>query len=206
MRDALIWFTYFLALLYASLASAASEIQIEGADFLYDLQLTPAADLAVATRVVSPKIIVEYVDYVYAQDFVRPIELHEVSKSVSSRIIVEYADLSFSRALFRFSVHDIAEQTLTAEYIYFPSIDKVLSGQEVVFEAKQSEDIVSYGWDFGDGATDVGPVVRHRFKGTPDRSTIYTITLSVKGNTDYISRSEERRVGKECRSRWSPYH
>src|SRR3712207_9229531 len=22
----------------------------------------------------------------------------------------------------------------------------------------------------------------------------------------YISRSEERRVGKECRSRWSPYH
>ena len=23
---------------------------------------------------------------------------------------------------------------------------------------------------------------------------------------DKISRSEERRVGKECRSRWSPYH
>ena len=23
---------------------------------------------------------------------------------------------------------------------------------------------------------------------------------------DYIHRSEERRVGKECRSRWSPYH
>jgi len=22
----------------------------------------------------------------------------------------------------------------------------------------------------------------------------------------YVSRSEERRVGKECRSRWSPYH
>ena len=22
----------------------------------------------------------------------------------------------------------------------------------------------------------------------------------------YITRSEERRVGKECRSRWSPYH
>src|SRR5256885_15583311 len=25
-------------------------------------------------------------------------------------------------------------------------------------------------------------------------------------NGDQISRSEERRVGKECRSRWSPYH
>ena len=23
---------------------------------------------------------------------------------------------------------------------------------------------------------------------------------------EIISRSEERRVGKECRSRWSPYH
>src|SRR2546429_3727957 len=23
---------------------------------------------------------------------------------------------------------------------------------------------------------------------------------------NYITRSEERRVGKECRSRWSPYH
>src|SRR5256885_11114797 len=25
-------------------------------------------------------------------------------------------------------------------------------------------------------------------------------------NTDKLKRSEERRVGKECRSRWSPYH
>ena len=25
-------------------------------------------------------------------------------------------------------------------------------------------------------------------------------------NTAAIARSEERRVGKECRSRWSPYH
>ena len=26
------------------------------------------------------------------------------------------------------------------------------------------------------------------------------------GKVDCIVRSEERRVGKECRSRWSPYH
>src|SRR2546422_8498461 len=26
------------------------------------------------------------------------------------------------------------------------------------------------------------------------------------GNADEDERSEERRVGKECRSRWSPYH
>ena len=28
----------------------------------------------------------------------------------------------------------------------------------------------------------------------------------VQIQVDYKSRSEERRVGKECRSRWSPYH
>ena len=27
-----------------------------------------------------------------------------------------------------------------------------------------------------------------------------------KHKTEAILRSEERRVGKECRSRWSPYH
>ena len=30
--------------------------------------------------------------------------------------------------------------------------------------------------------------------------------LRASGFLDFISRSEERRVGKECRSRWSPYH
>src|SRR3712207_1546546 len=31
-------------------------------------------------------------------------------------------------------------------------------------------------------------------------------TLAEKGIKDEVARSEERRVGKECRSRWSPYH
>ena len=30
--------------------------------------------------------------------------------------------------------------------------------------------------------------------------------LAGKFNGKLIDRSEERRVGKECRSRWSPYH
>jgi len=28
----------------------------------------------------------------------------------------------------------------------------------------------------------------------------------LEGKWKWVSRSEERRVGKECRSRWSPYH
>src|SRR5256884_6705568 len=30
--------------------------------------------------------------------------------------------------------------------------------------------------------------------------------LNSRGNHQFFTRSEERRVGKECRSRWSPYH
>ena len=33
-----------------------------------------------------------------------------------------------------------------------------------------------------------------------------SITLFAFDKDEAISRSEERRVGKECRSRWSPYH
>ena len=41
------------------------------------------------------------------------------------------------------------------------------------------------------------------------------VDTNMEGNTAYssdkhtlkaVQRSEERRVGKECRSRWSPYH
>ena len=48
-----------------------------------------------------------------------------------------------------------------------------------------------------------------------DRDELISSMLSDTGELDYIvnvgasrqgCRSEERRVGKECRSRWSPYH
>ena len=35
---------------------------------------------------------------------------------------------------------------------------------------------------------------------------IYLTYLLLKKVVAYVYRSEERRVGKECRSRWSPYH
>ena len=38
----------------------------------------------------------------------------------------------------------------------------------------------------------------------PDTGVMVTGWAQVDGN--WRSRSEERRVGKECRSRWSPYH
>ena len=56
-----------------------------------------------------------------------------------------------------------------------------------------------------------GPVHIGHLAGVYIPSDIYTRYLRLKGY-DVISvcgsdeRSEERRVGKECRSRWSPYH
>ena len=32
------------------------------------------------------------------------------------------------------------------------------------------------------------------------------VTVNAAAPKEDITRSEERRVGKECRSRWSPYH
>ena len=39
-----------------------------------------------------------------------------------------------------------------------------------------------------------------------DLEGIMFTELSQTGKDKYCMRSEERRVGKECRSRWSPYH
>ena len=44
------------------------------------------------------------------------------------------------------------------------------------------------------------------WKSKDHRSHIEGSHAQMKENAEWIERSEERRVGKECRSRWSPYH
>ena len=44
------------------------------------------------------------------------------------------------------------------------------------------------------------------FMGTPDFAVPSLEALIDKFGVEAVFRSEERRVGKECRSRWSPYH
>ena len=39
-----------------------------------------------------------------------------------------------------------------------------------------------------------------------DISKIFINKINIEIIKVFINRSEERRVGKECRSRWSPYH
>ena len=42
------------------------------------------------------------------------------------------------------------------------------------------------------------------FPGYPEGTQGFDLVEDIKKQT--LTRSEERRVGKECRSRWSPYH
>ena len=39
-----------------------------------------------------------------------------------------------------------------------------------------------------------------------DQGSLYGLVLNLEEDGVRAARSEERRVGKECRSRWSPYH
>ena len=55
-----------------------------------------------------------------------------------------------------------------------------------------------------DGATEVGTFEALKAAVDAENSTII-LTADID-LTEPLLRSEERRVGKECRSRWSPYH
>ena len=44
---------------------------------------------------------------------------------------------------------------------------------------------------------------REEIEGTDQ---VREVLLKIGNSPNLIQRSEERRVGKECRSRWSPYH
>ena len=47
---------------------------------------------------------------------------------------------------------------------------------------------------------------RRERKKEETRQRIFEAAISLFREHGFEARSEERRVGKECRSRWSPYH
>ena len=49
--------------------------------------------------------------------------------------------------------------------------------------------------------------IKNSLEGINSRITeVEELISDLEDKTVEITRSEERRVGKECRSRWSPYH
>src|SRR5258708_25480061 len=68
------------------------------------------------------------------------------------------------------------------------------------------------GWEISDGTTVIliDPYISRIYGPQPPGRTPYARAPGdarpLYGWDDVATRSEERRVGKECRSRWSPYH
>src|SRR5687767_15728818 len=50
------------------------------------------------------------------------------------------------------------------------------------------------------------PILRTSLSWSGPRATCASMPRSAMKRWEAAPRSEERRVGKECRSRWSPYH
>ena len=85
--------------------------------------------------------------------------------------------------------------------------DKILTAIHKAFSATNNPD-KEIATKLSDGVLE--KLVEHGFSATnpPSVESIQDLvesTLIDQGHSD-IARSEERRVGKECRSRWSPYH
>ena len=57
------------------------------------------------------------------------------------------------------------------------------------------------------GEWTVEDIIKEVYKDAPlDGNPYFDIFPNAKAIDEVVKRSEERRVGKECRSRWSPYH
>src|SRR2546422_11074141 len=85
------------------------------------------------------------------------------------------------------------------------------SGQKAVFNATLNLSVLDGWWaeahdgvngySFGEGLTHADTALQDR----RDAVDLFDV-LETEVLPDFFGRSEERRVGKECRSRWSPYH
>ena len=61
--------------------------------------------------------------------------------------------------------------------------------------------------DIGSGQGDMAAAIRARISDIENTGTAGKLkAFCVRPGIGLSLRSEERRVGKECRSRWSPYH
>ena len=166
---------------YTELSSVLSQAQaslggiiIEGADHVANKTTEYSTDLIDVAENVSPRIVVEYGDSISELDLNKSSTLNAVASAVAPRIIVEYADFILGTDLERPSFCG-AEAGPEAT---------VFSGELVTFNGSGSYDldgtIVSYTWDFDDGAVAEGKIVEHRFRGAQNEPKTYTVTLTAE--------------------------
>ena len=81
---------------------------------------------------------------------------------------------------------------------------------DILYEIEESE-IWSFNYNIMEGTIYLSIVnpytaVRHEMTIEKIYNIFFVHSANKKEKEDISYRSEERRVGKECRSRWSPYH
>src|SRR3712207_2763375 len=109
-----------------------------------------------------------------------------------------------NNAHFQAGIKDYTERInhyLPFKITVIPDIKNTKSLSEEQQKAKEGEEILKH-------VKPSDTVVLLDEHGKEFKSIEYASWIQKKQNTarNLIFRSEERRVGKECRSRWSPYH
>ena len=100
--------------------------------------------------------------------------------------------------------HNVAELTkeIKAKYCYFSTTAIYQPGVEPIMEDSPKNPATLYGFTKYMGEL----TSEFLYKNDKNKLLIIRPCFAFGGVDDHSIRSEERRVGKECRSRWSPYH
>ena len=99
-----------------------------------------------------------------------------------------------------FDLDDKGTTDNTKRFYVNPDKDVELVAPKV----KANKGLKFTGWET-DG-TDWNGKVARKYASDTIITAKYTALENIEPADDELLRSEERRVGKECRSRWSPYH
>ena len=77
---------------------------------------------------------------------------------------------------------------------------KIVAGEIPCYKVAEDKDFLAF--------LDINPLAKGHTLVIPKKEVDYIFDLDTETYTELMAvlRSEERRVGKECRSRWSPYH
>ena len=95
----------------------------------------------------------------------------------------------------RDAIAEVVEK-ITAEYFYVPAHQTIFDALVDLWNAGQAIDLITF-----------TQVLRDRnLLETVGGAALVTNLYTFVPTAANVGRSEERRVGKECRSRWSPYH